>query len=133
MAVLVAGVEGFQVEGDLFAVGRSALAAIDRLEGYDEEREPPGLYERIRLTVAPAGGGAGRDAFAFRIRDPAPWRALAASGGAELVTRYEKRHAHASPKRCCVVEPGHAGPHDVVDPFAAAAPDAGPSLARTIR
>ena len=118
MAVLVPGIEGFHAEGDLFIVDRSALAEIDRLEDYDDARDPPGLYERVRVRVASPAGREAHDAFAFRVSDPAPWRALVATGRAELLTRYERRHAHASPKRCCIASPGHTGPHDVLDPFA---------------
>jgi hypothetical protein len=51
------------------------------------------------------------------VRDPAPWRALVAGGLAELLTRYEPRLAEATRKDCCIMNPHHAGPHDVIDPF----------------
>lgn len=52
MAALVPGVEGCHVEGDLFVIDRSVIAAIDRLEAYDETRDPPGPYVRINIKVA---------------------------------------------------------------------------------
>jgi gamma-glutamylcyclotransferase (GGCT)/AIG2-like uncharacterized protein YtfP len=118
MAALLPGVEGFHVEGDVFAVDRSALAAIDRLEDYDEDRQPPGLYVRGQVMVRSLAGGSLYEAIAYRVRDPAPWQALVSSGRAELLGSYERRFADAAPKACCLRNPGHAGPHDVLDPFA---------------
>jgi gamma-glutamylcyclotransferase (GGCT)/AIG2-like uncharacterized protein YtfP len=119
MAALVPGVEGCRVEGDVFAIDRCALPAIDRLEGYDERREPPGLYVRAEIAVEPAGGREPEHvALTYVVSEPELWRALAASGAAEMVERYEPHHAHVEPKRCCVTSPGHAGAHDVVDPLA---------------
>ena len=117
MAALVPGVEGFFVEGDVFLVDRLAIAAIDRLEGYDETRDAHGPYVRTDVAVAAIGSGEIRLATAYRVRDPAPWRALVAGGRAELLTRYELRLAEATPKQCCITTPHHSGPHDVIDPF----------------
>jgi gamma-glutamylcyclotransferase (GGCT)/AIG2-like uncharacterized protein YtfP len=119
MAALVPGVEGFHVEGDLFTIDRTALAVIDRLENYDEDRERSGPYVRARLRVVSLTGGQLRDALAYRVRDPGVWRSLAASGKAELLTRYDRGLASATPKRCCIGNPGHDGPHDVLDLFGA--------------
>ena len=118
MAALVPGVDGHRVEGDLFALDRSGLSRIDRLEGYDERRRPLGLYVRCELEVEPADGGDACVALAYVVSEPELWRALAATGAAELVDRYESRHAEAETKRCCVLGPGHPGPHDVIDPLA---------------
>jgi gamma-glutamylcyclotransferase (GGCT)/AIG2-like uncharacterized protein YtfP len=118
MAALVPGVDAFEVEGDVFAIDRSALAEIDRLEDYEEERQPPGLYLRTNVTVRPMAGGAPREAIAYCARDPEPWLALVKRGRAELHRRYEQRFADATPKACCVRDPGHAAPHDVLDLFA---------------
>lgn len=118
MAVLVGGVEGFRVEGDLFNIDRSTLAVIDALEDYDEAREPPGLYVRTQVKVARLADGSVCDAIAYRARQAAPWQALVTGGQAELLVRYERRLADVTPKRCCADNPGHAGPHDVIDPFA---------------
>jgi gamma-glutamylcyclotransferase (GGCT)/AIG2-like uncharacterized protein YtfP len=117
MAALVPGIEGFHVEGDLFDVDRSTLAAIDRLEGHDERR-PPGPYVRTWIEVASLEGREVHNAIAYRIREPARWRALVASGRAELVMRYERELAAAAPKECCIRNSHHRGPHDVLDPFA---------------
>jgi hypothetical protein len=62
---------------------------------------------------------AARLATAYRVREPARWRALATTGAAQLLERYEHHLASAEPKRCCVIEPGHSGPHDVIDPLTA--------------
>jgi gamma-glutamylcyclotransferase (GGCT)/AIG2-like uncharacterized protein YtfP len=118
MAALVPGVASLRVEGDLFAIDRSALAEIDRLENYDEDRPTSGLYVRGRVHVRPLSGGSVLEAIAYCVRDPAAWLALVSSGRAELLARYERRFAGATPKACCSAKPGHTGPHDVIDPFA---------------
>ena len=118
MAAMVAGIDGSHVEGDLFEIDRSALAAIDRLEAYDPSRQLPGLYVRTEIEVVAAGGGEIRLATAYSVREPDRWRALVASGRAELLVRYEHHLADARPKLCCVENPGHRGPHDVIDPLA---------------
>ncbi len=46
--------EGLQVTGEVYAVDDAGLARMDRLEQIDE----PGWYERRRIAVRPAGGGA---------------------------------------------------------------------------
>ena len=120
MASLVPADHGCHVEGDLFLADRSLIAEIDRLEGYDETREASGVsgpYVRGETEVAPVDGGETRLATAYRVRDPARWRALVASGRAELLMRYDPRFADARPKACCVENPGHDGPHDVIDPL----------------
>jgi gamma-glutamylcyclotransferase (GGCT)/AIG2-like uncharacterized protein YtfP len=117
MAALVPGVEPFRVEGDVFAIDGSALAEIDRLEDYDEQRQPPGLYVRTRVQVRSLAGGSLHEAIAYCVRDPAPWQALVSSGAAELLGRYERRFADATLKACCKRDPGHAGAHDVLDLF----------------
>jgi gamma-glutamylcyclotransferase (GGCT)/AIG2-like uncharacterized protein YtfP len=118
MAALVPGVEPFRVDGDLFAIDRLALAEIDRLEAYDEDRQPPGLYVRTHVTVRSLAGGSVCEAIAYCARDPARWQALVSTGDAELLSRYERRFADATPKACCVTDPGHTGPHDMLDLFA---------------
>ncbi len=118
MAALVRGVEGFRVEGDLFEIEPAAVAAIDRLESCDPAERPPGLYVRSEIEVVPMKGGERRLAVAYEMREPTRWRALVARGQAELLTCYERRLAHSEPKPCCVTEPGHRGPHDVIDPLA---------------
>ena len=118
MAALVPGVEGFHVDGDVFAIDPSALAAIDRLEDYDEDRQPPGLYLRTHLQVRSLAEPTVHEAIAYCVRDPAPWLALVSNGRAEALSCYERRFADATPKACCLRNPGHAGPHDVLDPFA---------------
>ena len=96
MAALMPGVESFHAEGDLFMLDRSALAAVDRLEDYDERRAIPGLYVRTRVEIALLTGGHVRVATAYRVRDPVPWRALVADGKAELLARYPRRLADAT-------------------------------------
>lgn len=53
---------------------------------------------------------------AYTVREPARWRALVATGTAELLERYDDHLAEARPKLCCLTNPGHSGPHDVIDP-----------------
>ena len=118
MAALVPGVDGFHVEGDLFMIDRATLAAVDRLEDYEPGRRPPGLYERVEVEVVALDRRRTVVAMAYRVREPARWRALATSGAAELLTQYVHDLARAEAKRCCRLHPGHDGPHDVVDPLA---------------
>jgi gamma-glutamylcyclotransferase (GGCT)/AIG2-like uncharacterized protein YtfP len=118
MAAMVPGIDGFQAEGDLFEIDRATLAAIDRLEDYDETRDPPGLFARTRVEVVGVDRDDRRLAIAYRAQDPARWRELAASGAAEILVLYDRHHAQAEPKPCCAANPGHAGPHDVRDPLA---------------
>ncbi|HEX2015254.1 MAG TPA: gamma-glutamylcyclotransferase family protein [Solirubrobacteraceae bacterium] len=117
MAAMVPVPGDVHVEGDLFEIDRAALAAVDELESYDESRDPPGLYVRTEIAVLSLQDGTRRQAMAYRVRDPAPWRALVASGSAEMLSRYHHGLAKAAPKRCCVEHPGHPAPHDTVDPL----------------
>ncbi len=96
----------------------STLAAIDRLEDYEEGHNPPGMYSRTEVEVVRLDDRHSQLAMAYRVREPARWRALVTSGAAQLLERYEHHLAHAEPKRCCVIDPGHSGPHDAIDPLA---------------
>jgi gamma-glutamylcyclotransferase (GGCT)/AIG2-like uncharacterized protein YtfP len=118
MAAMVPGVKGFHVEGDLYAISPDAITAIDRLEDYDERRDPPGCYVRTRVEVIGLGGGAVQSAFAYCVHDPASWLALVAGGHAKLMPRYGRELAAVERKACCASNPGHAGRHEVRDPFA---------------
>lgn len=117
MASLVAGIGGLHVEGDLYRVDADGLRRIDRLESYDEQ--PIGPYVRRELRLVALDDAMRVTAQAYCARDPAPWRALVELGRAEAVSRYTADMAGAAAKECCVREPGHAGAHDTIDPFAA--------------
>lgn len=121
MAALVPGVPGFRVDGDLFMIDRCALAAVDRLEAYDDRREPPGLYVRTSIEIASIADDQVRAAITYRVRDPTAWLALVTRRAAELHERYEHHLAHATLKQCCIRNPRHHGPHDVLDPLAPSA------------
>jgi gamma-glutamylcyclotransferase (GGCT)/AIG2-like uncharacterized protein YtfP len=112
MALLVPGVARVHAEGDLFLVDAVALAELDRLE-------TAGPYVRCDVAVTALGdGGGGRLAYAYVAREPERWLALVQRGAAEAVTSYPRELAHAEAlKDCCVRSPGHAPPHDVVDPL----------------
>jgi gamma-glutamylcyclotransferase (GGCT)/AIG2-like uncharacterized protein YtfP len=111
MAVLVSGFAPLCAEGDLFAVGEDALAAIDRLE-------LSGPYARAELAVVDAGGREHR-AVAYPAREPERWRTLVERGGADALPAYPPELAgEQALKPCCVRDPGHPPPHDVVDPLA---------------
>jgi gamma-glutamylcyclotransferase (GGCT)/AIG2-like uncharacterized protein YtfP len=117
MASLVAGIGGLHAEGDVYRVDADGLRRIDRLESYDEQVMGP--YVRRRLRLVAIDGSTRVTAHAYCARDPAPWRALVELGRADAVSRYSADMAGAAPKQCCVREPGHGGPHDTTDPFAA--------------
>lgn len=118
MAALVPDVGALRVEGDVYTVDADGLRVVDRLESYDGE-EAAGPYVRRVIDVVSLDGLVRLRAQAYGVRDPAPWRELVRLGRAEAVARYTAAMATSTPKDCCVREPGHAGPHDVLDPLRA--------------
>jgi gamma-glutamylcyclotransferase (GGCT)/AIG2-like uncharacterized protein YtfP len=121
MAALVPGFAPLRVEGDLFWVPRDAVAVIDRLEtGTDAAAGP---YARRLVEVVSLDGEQACAAQAYPAREPARWRALVERGEADALTAYPRDLADAEEvlKDCCVRAPGHAPPHDVVDPLAGVA------------
>jgi gamma-glutamylcyclotransferase (GGCT)/AIG2-like uncharacterized protein YtfP len=114
MAALVAGVEPLRVEGDLFFIGSEAVAVIDELETGSAD----GPYVRELVTVVSLDGRSTHTAQAYLAREPARWRALVNIGRADALTTYPRElAAGATLKRCCLRAPGHAPPHDVIDPL----------------
>jgi gamma-glutamylcyclotransferase (GGCT)/AIG2-like uncharacterized protein YtfP len=116
MAALVPEVGSLRVEGDVYLVDADGLRLIDRLENYDGE-DGTGPYVRREVEVVTVDGRTPVRANAYRVRDPAPWRALVERGRADAVARYTAEMATSTPKDCCVREPGHAGAHDTIDPL----------------
>ena len=120
MAALVPWVEPVHAEGDLFLVPDRGVAALDRLETGSGGSDGP--YVRAVVEVVAPDGARSRAALAYVAREPARWRALVELGEAEALAAYPAELAGAlTPKACCVRAPGHAPPHDVVDPLAALA------------
>jgi gamma-glutamylcyclotransferase (GGCT)/AIG2-like uncharacterized protein YtfP len=116
MAALVPGVEPLRVDGDLFLISHEAVAVIDRLE--TGEGGIAGPYARELVAVVSLDGAATYAAQAYLAREPARWRALVELGHAEALATYPRDLAVGElPKDCCVRNPGHAPPHDVVDPL----------------
>jgi gamma-glutamylcyclotransferase (GGCT)/AIG2-like uncharacterized protein YtfP len=114
MAALVAG-GSIHVEGDLFLIGRDAGEAIDALESGSGSAP----YVRRQVSVVSLDGAATHAARAYYAREPARWRALVTSGGADALASYPRELAtEATLKDCCRRDPGHPPPHDVVDPLA---------------
>jgi gamma-glutamylcyclotransferase (GGCT)/AIG2-like uncharacterized protein YtfP len=116
MAALVPGLEPLRAEGDLFLIGDDALAVLDRLEtgsaGFD------GPYARDSLTVVSLDGAGTYSAHAYVVREPERWRALVERGEADALPSYPHDLASGEQlKDCCDRDPGHRGPHDVVDPL----------------
>jgi gamma-glutamylcyclotransferase (GGCT)/AIG2-like uncharacterized protein YtfP len=110
MAVLVGGFAPLRAEGDLFALGDEALAAIDRLE-------LSGPYVREELAAID-GDGREHRALAYPARQPERWRALWARGLADALAACPRELAGEQAfKPCCLRDPGHPPPHDVVDPL----------------
>lgn len=116
MAMLVPEVGSLRVEGDVYLVDAGRLRVIDRLENYDCE-DATGPYVRREIDVVSIDGLTQLRAQAYRVRDPAAWRALVERGRADAVARYTAAMATSSPKDCCVRAPGHPGAHDTIDPL----------------
>jgi gamma-glutamylcyclotransferase (GGCT)/AIG2-like uncharacterized protein YtfP len=116
MATLVPQVGSLRAEGDVYLVDADGLRVIDGLESYDGA-DVTGPYVRAAVEVVSIDGSTQLTAHAYRVRDPAPWRALVELGRADAVARYTADMATSTPKDCCVQEPGHAGPHDTIDPL----------------
>ena len=89
--------------GDVFAVDDAILAKLDALAialgNYQYERREQELSD-----------GAG--AFTYRMIPPTRARKNVSVGLAEVVEHYTP---HDELKACCVADPGHDGPHDVID------------------
>jgi hypothetical protein len=116
MAALVPGVCGFHAVGELFEVDADTLAVIDSLEiGGDGAR----VYEKVEIEVASLDGDVSRSGVvAYQVLDPPAWIALANRGGADLLDYYGIDYAKGwTLKDCCVRDPDHHGPHDVLDPL----------------
>jgi Gamma-glutamyl cyclotransferase, AIG2-like len=108
MAALVPGLGG-SAEGDLFELGEDAAASVDALE-----TGPGSPY--VRGEVEGWGGGAVVRARAYLAAEPGRWRALVARGEADALEHYPPALADAGTlKDCCVREPGHTPPHDVIE------------------
>jgi gamma-glutamylcyclotransferase (GGCT)/AIG2-like uncharacterized protein YtfP len=112
MAALVPGLD-LRVDGDLFLIGEVAAAAIEALE-----TGPASPYVRGEVEIVPVDGGAALRARAYLAREPERWRALVERGEADALATYPRELAGAETRKdCCVREPGHPPPHDVVSPF----------------
>jgi gamma-glutamylcyclotransferase (GGCT)/AIG2-like uncharacterized protein YtfP len=106
---------GVPVEGELYDVDADALARLDKLESYRDDDEVGSTYLRRRIQVVPVdGGGAPVEAEVYFVADAAPWRALLDRGEADAVPWYKLEYAEGPLKDCCVADPDHAGPHDVI-------------------
>jgi gamma-glutamylcyclotransferase (GGCT)/AIG2-like uncharacterized protein YtfP len=116
MAALVPGFEPLRAEGDLFLISPDALAVIDRLETGSAGLAGP--YVRESVAVVSPGGVGTRSAHAYFARDRTRWQALVERGQADALPTYPRELACVERhKDCCVRTPGHAPPHDVVDPL----------------
>jgi gamma-glutamylcyclotransferase (GGCT)/AIG2-like uncharacterized protein YtfP len=121
MAALVPGFEPLRVEGDLFLVSDEAVAAIDELETGSGGLAGP--YVRALVAVVSLDGARTYTARGYPAREPRRWRALVQAGRASALTTYPRSLvAGERLKDCCVRAPGHAPPHDVVDPLEGVAP-----------
>jgi hypothetical protein len=112
MAALVPGLD-LRVDGDLFLIGEDAAAAIEALE-----TGPDSPYVRGEVEIAPTRGGEAVRARAYLAREPARWLGLVERGEADALASYPRELAAAETRKdCCVREPGHPPPHDVLSPF----------------
>ena len=58
---------------------------------------------------------------AYPAREPDRWAELVRRGGADALAAYPRELASVSTlKPCCEAAPGHAPPHDIVDPLSGA-------------
>jgi gamma-glutamylcyclotransferase (GGCT)/AIG2-like uncharacterized protein YtfP len=109
MAALVRGEWDVHAEGDVFDVDDRALAALDRLE-------LSGPY--VRASIAVSDDRREFAAQAYPAGEPERWAALVRAGRADALAAYPRELATAALlKPCCRATPGHAPPHDVVDPL----------------
>ena len=116
MAALVAGIEPFRVDGDLFMVEPDAVLELDRLEGCSDGAVGP--YVRSEIEVVALDGSATWHAVGYEAREPERWQSLLDRDGADALSEYDATLATgATQKPCCLGSPGHSGPHDVVDPL----------------
>jgi gamma-glutamylcyclotransferase (GGCT)/AIG2-like uncharacterized protein YtfP len=107
---------GLPVEGELFAVDPATIERLDRLESYRADDEAGSAYLRREVRVAPLDqDDEPVDAQVYFVAAVAAWRRLLERGEAEVVARYTKDLAVGPLKECCRREPGHPGPHDVID------------------
>jgi hypothetical protein len=111
MAVLVKGHWDLHAEGDVFLVGEEAMAALDGLELC-------GPYVRGTLEVCAVDGAQRYTAEAYPAREPMRWAELVRADLADALEAYPAELADCNAlKACCSGEPGHAAPHDVIDPL----------------
>jgi gamma-glutamylcyclotransferase (GGCT)/AIG2-like uncharacterized protein YtfP len=108
MAALVRGHWSLHAQGDVFLVGDDELAALDALE-------LSGPYVRGSVEVVALDGGQRYEAHAYPAQEPLRWAELVRAGLADALETYPLQPTE--PKACCAREPGHAPPHDVVDPL----------------
>jgi hypothetical protein len=110
MCGLVTARQAHHAQGDLFRV--EDTEALNRLEWYGR----PCALET--LMVVPVDGGDAVEARAYRAAPPLQWVQLAWTPLAETVEVYPRALAeYTQRKPCCVADPGHEPPHDVIDPF----------------
>lgn len=103
------------IVGALFLVSHEAVAVIDCLE--TGAAGIAGPYARELVAVVSLDGTERHTAQPSVDREPERWRALVELGRAEALTTYPTDLAAGElPKDCCVRTPGHAPPHDIVDP-----------------
>jgi gamma-glutamylcyclotransferase (GGCT)/AIG2-like uncharacterized protein YtfP len=106
---------GMPVEGELFVVDAAALHRLDRLESYRPHHEAVSAYVRRTISVvsvdAPAEPVTAQVYFAAAAQE---WRLMLERGDAEVLPRYSRDLAVGPLKECCLREPDHDGPHDVV-------------------
>jgi hypothetical protein len=103
MAVLVPGQWNLHPEGDVFEVDEETLARLDALE-------LAGPYARGEIALRE-----GPTVLAYVAAEPLRWAELVWAGLADAVETYTA--TDTEPKPCCVAQPGHAPPHDAVDPL----------------
>ncbi len=110
--------EGVPVEGDIFAIEPATLERLDDYENYRVDNEANSVYLRRTVSVAPLNGsGDPVEAETYFLAHTGPWRRLLAEDRAEMIGRYTKEMAEGALKECCRRDPGHDGPHDIIDVF----------------
>ena len=116
VAALVPGFDPLRVEGDLFVISPRSLSVIDRLETGSAGLAGP--YIREPVEVVRLDGADIRTAQAYVVRDRPRWRAVVERRRADALPTYPRELAAVErQKDCCVRNPGHPPPHDVIDPL----------------
>jgi len=112
MAGLIPAPINHHAQGDVFEIADDRLDELQHVEFFGRP------FMQDALPVVPVDGGPAVAATVFRATPQISWVKLGQTSYAELAEVFPRELAeYTQPKPCCVAHPGHAFPHDVLDPF----------------